>query len=238
MPKSFFGSEICSIHPDLRVVAPFGRADRVTRAAASASTRKRIVQRRIRFRLRCVRAGSRPWAEGGRLPSSGVRGAQTAPTYCPVRWTMGHKSPACQQHRIWTLKKRECDSREQAMGREGRETLKLHFRRSNRHTARCLPAWRPMRKCKPREVVIRRMSRATACSLSAAGFFNVNVSGPDGGTRALGVMGPCEVFGELSLVDGAPRSATVIAHHARGVGVHSSPAVSRTASPKVRAGEG
>jgi CRP-like cAMP-binding protein len=98
------------------------------------------------------------------------------------------------------------------MGREAGETLRAAFPEIEPAHLRVLARVATMRKCKPREIVIRQNEPGDSLFIIAAGFFNVNVSGPDGGTRALGVMGPCEMFGELSLVDGAPRSATVVAH--------------------------
>ena len=45
----------------------------------------------------------------------------------------------------------------------------------------------------------------------ATGFLKVAVSGPTGTSTTLSIMGPSEMFGELSLLDGGPRSATVTA---------------------------
>jgi CRP-like cAMP-binding protein len=98
------------------------------------------------------------------------------------------------------------------MGREPTDTLKAAFPELEPGHLKALARVATMRRCKPREVVIQQNEPGDSLFIIASGFFNVNVTGPDGGTRALGVMGPCEVFGELSLVDGAPRSATVIAH--------------------------
>jgi CRP/FNR family cyclic AMP-dependent transcriptional regulator len=109
------------------------------------------------------------------------------------------------------LKKRGCHS-QVTMGREPTETLKEAFPDLEPPHLRALARVATMRKCRPREVVIQQNEPGDSLFIIAAGFFNVTVSGPDGGTRALGVMGPGEMFGELSLLDGAPRSATVIAH--------------------------
>jgi CRP-like cAMP-binding protein len=92
------------------------------------------------------------------------------------------------------------------------ETLRAAFPELEAPHLKALARVATIRRCRPREVVIRQNEPGDSLFVIAAGFFNVNVSGPDGGTRALGVMGPCEMFGELSLVDGAPRSATVVAH--------------------------
>jgi len=68
-----------------------------------------------------------------------------------------------------------------------------------------------LKKCKPRDVIIRQHEPGDTLFGIASGYFNVSVIGPDGAVCALGVMGQHEIFGELSLIDGAPRSATVIA---------------------------
>src|SRR2546430_722238 len=98
------------------------------------------------------------------------------------------------------------------MGREPTDTLKAAFPELEPSHVRALVRVATMHRCRPREKVIQQNDPGDSLFIIASGFFNVNVTGPDDGTRALGVMGPCEVFGELSLVDGAPRSATVIAH--------------------------
>src|SRR5262249_20199554 len=43
------------------------------------------------------------------------------------------------------------------------------------------------------------------------GMLKANVIDPGGGERILAVLGPGSVVGELSMIDGAPRSASVIA---------------------------
>jgi len=45
----------------------------------------------------------------------------------------------------------------------------------------------------------------------ATGFLKASISGPTGTSTTLSIMGPNEMFGELSLLDGGPRSATVTA---------------------------
>ncbi len=68
-----------------------------------------------------------------------------------------------------------------------------------------------LKKCKPRDVVIRQHEPGDTLFGIASGYFNVSVFGPEGAVCALAVMGQHEIFGELSLIDGSPRSATVIA---------------------------
>jgi CRP/FNR family cyclic AMP-dependent transcriptional regulator len=67
------------------------------------------------------------------------------------------------------------------------------------------------RRFKPREVVIRQGERGDSVFIIQVGYLKVFVSGANGTLTMLGVMGPGEVFGELSLLDGGPRSATVMA---------------------------
>src|SRR6188768_4274071 len=47
--------------------------------------------------------------------------------------------------------------------------------------------------------------------LSLSGYFKAVTNGSDGREMLLSVMGPGEVLGELSVLDGQPRSASVIA---------------------------
>jgi CRP-like cAMP-binding protein len=62
------------------------------------------------------------------------------------------------------------------------------------------------------EVVIREGEPADRFYIIEAGSFVVDQLDPDTGrARRLRVMGPDEVFGELGLMHGAPRSATVTA---------------------------
>jgi CRP-like cAMP-binding protein len=116
------------------------------------------------------------------------------------------------------------------MGREPAETLREAFPDLEPLHLRALARVATMRKCRPHEVVIQQNEPGDSLFIIATGFFNVTISGPDGGTRALGVMGPGEMFGELSILDGAPRSATVVAH-TRGelVCIQSEPFVERLA---------
>ena len=46
------------------------------------------------------------------------------------------------------------------------------------------------------------------------GLLKASVSAPNGGERILAILGPGSVVGELSMIDGAPRSASVTARSA------------------------
>lgn len=49
------------------------------------------------------------------------------------------------------------------------------------------------------------------CYLVEEGLLKVSLAAPTGGERILAILGPRSVVGELSIIDGAPRSATVTA---------------------------
>lgn len=49
------------------------------------------------------------------------------------------------------------------------------------------------------------------CYLVEEGLLKVSLAAPTGGERILAILGPRSVVGELSVIDGAPRSATVTA---------------------------
>jgi CRP/FNR family transcriptional regulator, cyclic AMP receptor protein len=67
------------------------------------------------------------------------------------------------------------------------------------------------RTYRPQEVVVRQGDTGDGLFVIATGFLKVSVSGPTGSSTTLSIMGPHEMFGELSLLDGGPRSATVTA---------------------------
>jgi CRP-like cAMP-binding protein len=58
-------------------------------------------------------------------------------------------------------------------------------------------------------VVLRQGEPGDALHLVARGRFAVERQRPDGGRQLLATVGPGDLFGELALIDGAPRSATV-----------------------------
>jgi CRP/FNR family cyclic AMP-dependent transcriptional regulator len=63
----------------------------------------------------------------------------------------------------------------------------------------------------PRERVFRQGDEGDCVFIIQSGYLKVAVSGPNGSLSTLAVMGVGEIFGELSLLDGGPRSATVTA---------------------------
>lgn len=50
-----------------------------------------------------------------------------------------------------------------------------------------------------------------ACYIVVEGKVKIVVNSGDGREHILGILGPCDLFGEMSLIDGQPRSATAIA---------------------------
>lgn len=58
------------------------------------------------------------------------------------------------------------------------------------------------------EVIIRQDDPGHAAYLVVSGEVEVVAEGPDG-TRQLSRLGPEAIFGEMALIDGCPRSATV-----------------------------
>jgi CRP/FNR family transcriptional regulator, cyclic AMP receptor protein len=68
-----------------------------------------------------------------------------------------------------------------------------------------------LRTFAPQEVIFRQGDSGDGLFVIATGFLKVTFSGPTGTSTTLSVMGPNEMFGELSLLDGGPRSATVTA---------------------------
>lgn len=60
-----------------------------------------------------------------------------------------------------------------------------------------------------RETVVQQADPGGELFVIVSGHLKVVSAGSDGRDNALNVMGPGEVFGEISLLDGEPRSATV-----------------------------
>lgn len=68
-----------------------------------------------------------------------------------------------------------------------------------------------LRLCRPHDEVVRQGDEADCVFIVHTGFLKVWVSGLNGSLSTLCVVGPGEIFGELSLLDGGPRSASVTA---------------------------
>lgn len=66
------------------------------------------------------------------------------------------------------------------------------------------------RRFPPKEQVVRQGQPGGDLYVIIDGHAKVVTSDTDGRDTALNIMGPGEVFGEVSLLDGAPRSATII----------------------------
>jgi CRP/FNR family cyclic AMP-dependent transcriptional regulator len=68
-----------------------------------------------------------------------------------------------------------------------------------------------VRRYAMRQVVVWEGEAGGSLFLSLSGYFKATTAGSDGKEMLLSVMGPGEVFGELSVLDGQPRSASVVA---------------------------
>jgi CRP/FNR family transcriptional regulator/CRP/FNR family cyclic AMP-dependent transcriptional regulator len=66
-------------------------------------------------------------------------------------------------------------------------------------------------KYRPRQVIIKTGERGTVLFLLTSGLVRVSVEGNRGKEMILGVLYPRDFFGEMALLDGLPRSATVMA---------------------------
>ena len=62
---------------------------------------------------------------------------------------------------------------------------------------------------KSRETIVAKGAPATEFFVLLRGRAKVSAQGADGADTAINVMGPGEVFGEIGILDGQPRSATV-----------------------------
>lgn len=67
------------------------------------------------------------------------------------------------------------------------------------------------RSYKARDVVLRKGDPALQIFVIASGRLKAITSGSEGRQAALSIMGPGEVFGEVAVLDGDPRSATITA---------------------------
>ena len=61
----------------------------------------------------------------------------------------------------------------------------------------------------PRDVIVQQSDPSSELFIIVEGHLKVVTAGADGRDSALGIMGPGEVIGEVSLLDGGPRSATI-----------------------------
>jgi CRP/FNR family cyclic AMP-dependent transcriptional regulator len=68
-----------------------------------------------------------------------------------------------------------------------------------------------VRTFKARQVVVWEGEAGTSLFVVLSGYLKAVTAGSEGKEVLLSVMGPGEVFGELSVLDGEPRSATVVA---------------------------
>jgi CRP/FNR family cyclic AMP-dependent transcriptional regulator len=62
---------------------------------------------------------------------------------------------------------------------------------------------------RPRETIVAKGEPATEFFVLLRGRAKVSAQGAQGADTAINVMGPGEVFGEIGILDGQPRSATV-----------------------------
>lgn len=62
---------------------------------------------------------------------------------------------------------------------------------------------------KARETIVEKGDSATEFFVLLRGRAKVGAAGADGSNAAINLMGPGEVFGEIAILDGQPRSATV-----------------------------
>ena len=67
------------------------------------------------------------------------------------------------------------------------------------------------RSYKAKEMVVQQTDPGGDMFVIVSGHLKVVSSDPEGRDTALGIMAPGEIFGEVSLLDGSPRSATIIA---------------------------
>jgi CRP-like cAMP-binding protein len=67
------------------------------------------------------------------------------------------------------------------------------------------------RECRAREAVVWEGETGGSLFLIVSGYFKALTTGVGGKELVFSVMGPGEVFGELSVLDGQPRSATIVA---------------------------
>ena len=62
-----------------------------------------------------------------------------------------------------------------------------------------------------REVLFEAGDVADGCYRLEQGLLKVSITSPQGDERILTILGPGSIVGELAIIDGLPRSATVVA---------------------------
>lgn len=67
------------------------------------------------------------------------------------------------------------------------------------------------RRVRARETVVQQSEPGNELFVLVSGHLKVVSTDPEGRDAGLNVMGPGEVFGEVALLDGGPRSATIVA---------------------------
>ena len=67
------------------------------------------------------------------------------------------------------------------------------------------------RRVRARETVVQQSEPGNELFVLMSGHLKVVSTDPEGRDAGLNVMGPGEVFGEVALLDGGPRSATIVA---------------------------
>jgi len=66
-------------------------------------------------------------------------------------------------------------------------------------------------RLKPQQTLFTAGDPGDSCALVDEGLLKVHVISPSGGERILAILGPGALVGELAMIDGAPRSASVSA---------------------------
>jgi CRP-like cAMP-binding protein len=68
-----------------------------------------------------------------------------------------------------------------------------------------------LRRFRSRQTVVQQGEPGDAAYVVASGYLKVSISGRDGHISTLGIMHRGDIFGEVSLLDGGPRSASIVA---------------------------
>jgi CRP-like cAMP-binding protein len=97
------------------------------------------------------------------------------------------------------------------MAREALLTSVSVFRELDRALLQQIATLVRPRQFAPREIVVQQGDPGDGLFIINSGYLKVTLAGPTGTSSTLSIMGPSEMFGELSLLDGGARSATVTA---------------------------